>query len=127
MRIVSASFLAMLTLAAVGGCSKEKAPPLTPASGKTVTSSDAIDALATAQCNHEQTCGRIGPEEKYSSREHCMNQKKSDLRRDLTDCKKKIDDNDVRQCIGAIEGQGCSNVIDELESFMACKTDDLCD
>jgi len=132
MRIVKSSLSILFTLAMFGACSQDKAPPLTPAAGtaaqpQRATAEQAMDAIANARCNREQRCGNIGPDKQYSSREHCMTAALSDLRESLADCQAGVDENDVRQCAGEIETQGCSGPFEGLETFIACKTDDLCE
>jgi hypothetical protein len=117
-----------MTMAIAGACSQEKSAPLTPASGKAEPSaSEAIRAVARAQCEYEQRCGRVGPDKEFSSWDHCMKQADTKLRDSLSDCKKRVDEGDVRECVGEIEERSCGNVMDELGTFIACSTDDLCD
>lgn len=127
MRTLSAAFWVLVAAAAAGGCSNQKSPPLTPAAGTTATVDVVYSDVALARCNHEEACGRVGEDREYVSREHCMNAMKAGLREKLSDCKGGFEEDDVRECIGAIEAQSCSEVPGELESIDACEPDDLCD
>lgn len=127
MRIVSASVLGLLITAIVGACSKDKGPPLTPASGQVPTKGQAVSAIATAECDREERCGRVGSDRKFANREHCMENMSRELRSSLSACEERVDEDDVRQCVASIRNQGCSGVFDSFQRFVACTMDDLCD
>lgn len=127
MRIVSASLLGLMITTTLGACSKDKGPPLTPASGEVPTKGDAVHAIATAECDREERCNRIGSDKQFASREHCMDKMSRELRSKLSACADRVDEGDVRQCTGSIRNQGCSGAFNSFERFVACSMDDLCD
>ena len=127
MQIVSTSLVVMVA-GVVFGCSQEKSPPLTPAAGTAPSIGQSVEALASARCDREQRCGKIGPDKDHASRTHCMNQMRAEARDKLKGCKSGyVDESDLRECIGELRAQDCSGLLDSFESTIACSMDDLCD
>src|SRR5688572_5217568 len=102
------------TIAALHGCSQEKAP-LTPesASERGVDEQrkhEAVETLANAQCNRAQRCRNIGPNKEYGSRDQCLMRMRAEAQGSIDKCNKGIDRDDLAQCVGEIDGEGCSGI-----------------
>jgi len=111
---------------ALAGCSKDEAPPMTPAEAKTPAAQNAGGQLASAYCDHEQRCNNIGEAKKYGSRQHCMTVMGNEAAKQVNHCTKGIDQEDLRECLTDIAGQDCSNPIDDMMSSKECGMDDMC-
>ena len=116
-----------LGVLAIVACGKEKPGPMVPAAGTTRAIDKAIMDLTNAHCDRQQRCNNIGPNAKYSNREHCMNVMGGESREKLQGCTHGIDQKDMRQCLTAIQNQECSGLFGGIEEEKACDMDDLCD
>jgi uncharacterized protein DUF6184 len=119
------------TVAAIQGCSQQKAPvtPETTAERRDVDQrkEQAVDSLADAQCNRAERCKEIGPKKDYGSRDQCLTQMRHEAQKSIGKCNKGIDRDDLAQCVGQIQSEGCGSVSFEgLTTWIACDTDDLC-
>jgi hypothetical protein len=126
------TIVGMVTIAAaLTACGKkeETQEPMTPASRISPAAQDTAERIASASCDREQRCNRIGDNAKYGTREHCMNVMREDARSQLdsSDCEHEIDQNDVQECLTEINNEDCGGPVDKLEQLVACRTDDLCD
>jgi hypothetical protein len=120
--VVPCSFLLGLL---VLSCQRNEPEPLVPAAGTVRAVDQAVDELTTARCDYEQRCQGIGPEARYSDREHCMNVVRSEARRDLT-CHRGVDQDDLRECLTQIANEDCNGPFQRLEQYKDCHLDDLC-
>ena len=112
---------------AVLACEKEKPGPMVPAAGTTQAIDKAIMDLTNARCDRQQRCKNIGPNAKYQNREHCMNVEGGESRDKLQGCTHGVDQQDMRQCLTAIENQDCSGMFSGVGEEKSCGMDDLCD
>ena len=55
-----------------------------------------------------------------------MNVMRADSRQMIGQCVRGVDEPDVQECVTEIANQDCSNVVDDLEQLIACRSDDLC-
>jgi hypothetical protein len=111
----------------VWSCQHEQPEPLVPAAGTIQAIDEAVDRIAMAQCDYEQRCQHIGPEMRYSNRDHCMNVMHSEARKDLNQCRAGVDQADLRECLTQIANQDCGGAFRNLEEYKECHMDDLCD
>jgi len=125
MRYVTASILLMF--GAFVNCGREQSPePLTPAAATAPGVSNAVEGIASARCDREQSCGHVGATQKYASRNHCMSVMRADAKDSLSDCRQGIDSKDLDQCLVDIRNEDCGSVLDKLERWKSCHADDLC-
>ena len=108
-------------------CQRKEAEPLMPAAGTVRAIDQAVQDLATARCDYQQRCNRIGPEMLYADREHCLNLMRSEARGQLNHCRAGVDQKDVRECLTQISNEDCSGTFSQLEEYKDCHMDDLCD
>jgi hypothetical protein len=120
--------LLLVPFAGFVGCERgpDTEPALMPAAGTTPAAQSAIENIAAARCNTEQSCNRVGPARKYASYDHCLSVMRSQGYDSLGDCRLGIDQKDLRECLSSIQNQGCNNPIDSLERMAACRAGDLC-
>lgn len=87
-----------------------------------------VDRLATARCEREATCKNVGPDQKYVSRDVCMDQMRGSLANDLNayNCPRGIDDVALDHCMTAIRNEECGHPIDSLTRVDKCRTGALC-
>ncbi|HVJ15565.1 MAG TPA: DUF6184 family natural product biosynthesis lipoprotein [Polyangiaceae bacterium] len=111
---------------AIVACEKEKPGPMVPAAGTTQAIDKGIMDLANARCDRQQRCNNIGPNAKYSSRDHCMSVQGGEARDKLQGCTHGVDQDDMRQCLTAIQNQDCSGLFSDVGEDKACGMDDLC-
>lgn len=111
----------------VFSCQHHAAEPLVPASGTVRAVDQAVADVSTARCDYEQRCNHIGPEMRYSSREHCMNAMSSEVRGDFNQCHAGVDQNDLRECLTQIANEDCKGLFHQLEQYKECHMDDLCE
>ena len=67
-------------------CQRQEPAPLVPAAGTVRAVEQATEDIATARCDHEQRCNRIGSNMQYSDRDHCMNVARSEAQQNLNEC-----------------------------------------
>lgn len=124
-------YLTVAVLTAFGSClgcggGEERQAPLTPASRVVPSVNDAASALATERCDREVRCNQVGANARYATREDCMDVMRQDSEEELADCHAGIDESDLGQCLTEIRTQDCNGPLDQLEQFVACRSDDLC-
>ncbi len=117
---------AFVVLPLTGACQRKDPEPLVPASGSVREVETAIDRLATARCDYAQRCRRIGPEAQYSSREHCTKIMHTEAQRDLNQCRRGVDQEDLRECLTQIQNEDCSGAFRRVDEYKDCHLDDLC-
>ena len=82
--------------------------------------------IAAARCDHEDRCNNIGADEKYSSRNDCMNDMAPEARDAMDDCRYGVDEKDLRECVSALSNEECNAPLQNMKSFKECETDNLC-
>jgi hypothetical protein len=87
-----------------------------------------VDGATTRSCDWYKKCGRIGSGETYSSYDDCLtDQRASWLKTFPTDkCEGRIDDAAQTACYHAIEDQSCSDILDYVNLFSKCNSDEVC-
>lgn len=125
MRITSVIAPCVFGLLALS-CQRNEPEPLVPAAGTLRAIDQAIDDVSTARCDHEERCNRIGPEMRYSDREHCTNIMRSEAREDFNQCRAGVDQDDLRECLTQITNEDCNGALRRLEEYKECRLDDLC-
>jgi hypothetical protein len=87
-----------------------------------------VDRIATARCDHEEQCDRVGQGKKYATRDVCQTQLHSDTMKDLNaqSCPKGIDQSAVDHCLGAIQAQPCSSLLGTLTQMTDCRVGSMC-
>lgn len=108
-------------------CQRSEPEPLVPAAGTIRAVEAAVDEVSTARCDYEQRCNHVGPEMRYSDREHCMGVMRSDAQQKLNQCRAGVDRDDLRECLTEITNEDCSGPFRQLERYKECNLDDLCD
>ncbi len=111
------------------GCERHeqvREPVMRPAS-RTVQGGDgAVLQIASARCDHEERCNNIGPDEKYSTRQHCVNEMSPEARDSVGKCEYGVDQHDLRECVAALSREECNAPLQNMKSFKECETDNLC-
>lgn len=111
----------------IWSCQRNEPEPLTPAAGTVPAIDSAVLSLSTARCDYQQRCNRIGPESRYSDRDHCVNVMRAEARRELNTCRAGIDQDDLRECLTQIANEECGGgMFSRLEEYKDCHLDDLC-
>lgn len=127
MRLPSSVTLLAAVGSLLGACGKDQPAPLVPASGIVSEAEDAAESVANARCDREQRCKTIGESKTYADRDHCMTVMKNEAMKDFSDCRKGVDQEDLRQCLTEIANQDCDGPFSGLAESKACGMDDLCD
>jgi hypothetical protein len=99
---------------------------MTPAAAPNQAAQNAGGQLASAYCDYEQRCNNIGEAKKYGSREHCMTVMGNEAAKKVNHCVKGIDQEDLRECLTDIAGEGCDNAVEGMMSSKECSMDDMC-
>ena len=88
----------------------------------------AVDRIAGARCDREASCGNVGQDKEYATRDACIDELRGSGRSDLraSDCPRGIDTTQLDKCLSEIRGEKCGNPIDTVTRIMACRTGDLC-
>jgi hypothetical protein len=108
-------------------CAPKEPEPLVPAAGTVQAVDRAADDLADARCDREQRCMEIGPEKKYSNRDHCLSVMRKEARESLGECHRGVDEGDVRQCLATIKDEDCGASLGSLSELKQCGMDDMCE
>jgi hypothetical protein len=94
---------------------------------------EAVEQIASARCQREQTCGNIGETKSFASRDHCMKSMRADAIAELADdqdCQNGISNDDLRECMEEVRNEDCGmsagKPLDSLETMMACGSGQLC-
>ncbi|HEX8795931.1 MAG TPA: DUF6184 family natural product biosynthesis lipoprotein [Polyangiaceae bacterium] len=88
----------------------------------------AVDQIASARCDHEDTCGNIGAGKKFERRELCMDEMRGNTAPELTayKCPLGIDQKQLDACFKQLREQSCSFSLKHLFSADACSESALC-
>jgi hypothetical protein len=94
----------------------------------TVSNESAINRIVAARCAREAACNNLGTDKRFTSRDLCSQQLRSDMRDDLSakDCPRGIDQKELDECLTEIQNENCNNPIDMIGRLAACRTSDLC-
>ena len=73
-------------------------------------------------------CGDVGPNEKYASRDDCVEKVKEEKRGyiDADQCSLGISQTGLGQCTRAIADDDCGNKLDSISDLRSCKTSNVC-
>jgi hypothetical protein len=110
--------------APVAKAGAEEAQPLTPAS---LTLSPP-EQLVRSLCGREQQCGRIGPDEAYSSGTDCLNRVQSDWQSPLSarQCSRGVNEAGLGRCLRFVRVQDCQDRYIEATLDNQCRPDQIC-
>lgn len=117
----------VFALLGCGGSNDEGS--MSPASRQaTETNERSISALAATRCDREQTCGNVGANGDYTSREDCVLRMERDARDDLDaeECPGGIDRAELDECLTQIRTEDCGHVLDHIERVTQCRSGSLC-
>jgi hypothetical protein len=86
----------------------------------------AMSILADARCDHEVTCGHVGPAYKYTSRDQCVSDLQHDKTGDFTErsCPDGVSESALADCVGAIREEGCGG--ESAKRDNACLAEKFC-
>ena len=84
--------------------------------------------IAAAFCDRAMRCGDVGPNEKYASRDDCVEKVKEEKRGyiDADQCSLGISQTGLGQCTRAIADDDCGNKLDSISDLRSCKTSNVC-
>jgi hypothetical protein len=104
----------------------ESARPATTA--PTAQNESAVSAITEARCDREARCNNVGNGKKFESRADCVTKTRADWRDDLNarECPNGVVSSQLTSCVTQIKDENCSNVVEKLETVLACRTVDLC-
>lgn len=84
-------------------------------------------SIATAECDRDQRCVRLGNGGKYADRDACMNEVGDQLRYDIgASCHLGLNDGKVSACLDQLRTAPCANAKDPIKEFSACGAVALC-
>ena len=133
MSIKSKVLLPLGLVAAAASCGGDDKQVLVPAADVAPRTSpmQAVESITNERCNHEASCGAIGPGAKFQTRELCMLSMRADASKELAgdECRDGIADRNLTACMGDIGAQACSGMsseFDKLRTHHACRTGALC-
>ncbi len=107
---------------AVGGCNRhESGQPLAPASGSISARDTAIHQISMARCERDERCNAIGTGKHYESLIACEDERDREARESAGDCKGRVDQNRLTECVSAIRAEDCGSPLDSLERVVACR------
>jgi len=88
----------------------------------------AIDELAAARCDREQTCNNVGNNKSYATRDVCVQKLRADGQNDLTNgsCPNGISRLALDKCLADIRGERCDHPLDTLSRLNSCARASLC-
>ena len=100
-----------------------------PAAGAGAATHRAVDSIADARCDREQTCDNIGEGHTYASRGECVSAVRADWADELTpyECPGGIDQAELDECLDQIRNEGCLNPFDSLARMIECRSGDICE
>lgn len=107
-------------------CGREREPALTPAASVPEDREQAAQAIATETCKRARDCNDIGPQQDYSSHQHCMNSSLAEARDDLAECRYGIKSEDLKECLADIQDQNCGTGLGALRASIECRASELC-
>jgi hypothetical protein len=101
--------------------------PTEPGAAKPPATS-AVASFAAAECDRQVRCNKVGPNQKYTSRDDCISKQQSDKHKSINDkvCTGGINEANLNRCIQAIQQEGCGDPMLSMERQEACKTDSIC-
>jgi hypothetical protein len=90
--------------------------------------SHAIDELAAARCDREQTCNNVGNGRSYATRDVCVGKLRADGQNDFTNasCPNGISRLALDKCLADIRGERCDHPLDTLSRLNSCARASLC-
>jgi hypothetical protein len=104
-------------------------PPLTPAAGMVLSSTQAASVLAEARCDREARCNNIGPAAQYTTRDQCLFVMYDDSQRNLSGCRYGVKERELHGCVNEIRQQVCGPIVGPFEWFsrlIACRAAQIC-
>ncbi|HEX5100165.1 MAG TPA: DUF6184 family natural product biosynthesis lipoprotein [Polyangiaceae bacterium] len=102
--------------------------PAHPTPAATAQNASAVSSITQARCEREARCNNIGNGKKFESRDECVTKTRADWRDDLNarECPNGVVSSQLASCVSQIKDENCSNVVEKLETVLACRTADLC-
>jgi len=93
-----------------------------------VTNELTVRRIAETRCTREEACGNIGAGKTFGDREACSNYVQDHGRADLHSarCPGGIDQEELEECLAAIQEQECGSLIDRAARIVACRSSDMC-
>jgi hypothetical protein len=87
-----------------------------------------VSKIASARCDREMRCGRVGPNEAYPTRDDCVSKSEADKRGDIdaNECMLGVSQTGLVECLNAIRDEDCNNPLDAVAKLKACRTANLC-
>jgi hypothetical protein len=88
----------------------------------------AIDQVAAARCDREQTCGNVGVDKTYATRDVCVQKLRADSMNDLTNanCPNGMSRPALDKCLADVRGERCDHPLDTLSRLNSCSRSSLC-
>jgi hypothetical protein len=119
------STLASCTL--LGACSHDKRPAYAEAP-RAYELKSAVNDVVRARCNLEQRCNNIAAGKKYDDRQACESKLQGSVADDLNtqDCPNGVDHDKLSECLNDIKAESCSNPLDSMSRWNACRTGNIC-
>lgn len=127
---------ASLVLAALVGCAHEHDVPPTTVAVTRVTgaeisggaSDDAIVRIATARCEREQACNKIGSGRAYDDQATCLAEmgELADEEAGQTACPDGVDPLEVSRCLLDIRATRCGGELERSPNIVSCTKVVLC-
>jgi hypothetical protein len=87
-----------------------------------------VEVITKERCDREERCSNVGVDRKYSTREVCVEQIRSDNMNSLTNanCPYGIDSAKLQTCLADIRGEACNAPFDTIGRLAACRQGALC-
>jgi hypothetical protein len=124
--------VALVGLVVANGCKRDRGHEV----GTTTTTSvevkkmtdNAVEQIASARCQREVSCDRVGRSMRHASIESCFDLNKAEYTRELNAdaCPRGIDQNRLVDCIAATEQASCLDPIGTLVRVEECRSSKLC-
>ena len=127
--------ITLLAACALAACAHENDDTTTPTARTTSGSQmaapvdrHAVDDLAKARCDREQTCDNVGSGKTYATRDVCMEKLHGAADNDLTNasCPNGISRQALDKCLADIRGERCDHPLDTLSRINSCARATLC-
>jgi hypothetical protein len=99
-----------------------------PAVAAAPVSPRAVEEIASARCDREQTCNNIGADKTYATRDVCVGKLRADNQNDLTNasCPNGLSRPGLDKCLADIRGERCDHPLDTLARLNACTRSSIC-
>jgi hypothetical protein len=96
--------------------------------GGSTSTPSAVVSLATARCDREVKCQRIGPTEKYNNRSDCLADMDRPERLALSSeaCPGGISEQGLASCLQSIRDERCDQRLEGLSRLPSCRSSNLC-